>query len=152
MSVRPNADKTAWCVSVGVTDDMDLPSTFEGLPVVSYRTGVAVHAVAYHTIELLRRLKLGPGDALYRGGVDVRGRTMQTGAYGLPVRQVETGRTFLLTAAHVIGSLSWAHGSERTDVLLAENSGVPGSGDPIVGHVHSSHPPNHARRSSSMRR
>jgi len=66
---------------------------------------------------------------------------MQTGAYGLPVRQVETGRTFLLTAAHVIGSLSWAHGSERTDVLLAENSGVPGSGDPIVGHVHSSHPP-----------
>ncbi len=50
VSVRPNADKTAWCVSVGVTDDMDLPSTFEGLPVVSYRTGVAVHAVAYHTI------------------------------------------------------------------------------------------------------
>lgn len=65
---------------------------------------------------------------------------MQTGAYGLPVRQSETGTTFLLTAAHVIGSLSWAHGSERTDVLLAENSGVPGSGDPIVGHVHSSHP------------
>jgi hypothetical protein len=65
---------------------------------------------------------------------------MQTGAYGLPVRQIKTGTTFLLTAAHVIGSLSWAHGSERTDVLLAENSGVPGSGDPIVGHVHSSHP------------
>ncbi len=65
---------------------------------------------------------------------------MQTGAYGIPVRQIETGATFLLTAAHVIGSLSWAHGSERTDVRLAENSGIPGSGDPIVGHVHSSHP------------
>jgi hypothetical protein len=50
VSVRPNADKTTWCVSVGVTDDMDLPSTFEGLPVVSCRTGVAVHAVAYHTV------------------------------------------------------------------------------------------------------
>jgi hypothetical protein len=50
VSVRPNADKTAWCVSVGVTDDVDLPSTFEGLPVIPYRTGVAVHAVAYHTV------------------------------------------------------------------------------------------------------
>jgi hypothetical protein len=27
------------------------------------------------------------------------------------------------------------------DVLLAANSGVPGSGDPTIGHVHLSHPP-----------
>ncbi len=47
VAVRPNAEKTAWCVSVGVTDDLELPNAFEGLPVVSYRTGVAVHAVAY---------------------------------------------------------------------------------------------------------
>jgi hypothetical protein len=49
VSVRPNSDKTGWCVSVGVTDDIDLPSTFAGLPVVSYRTGIAVPAVAYPT-------------------------------------------------------------------------------------------------------
>ena len=77
---------------------------------------------------------------MYRGGVDVRGRTMQTGAYGLPVRETATGRTFLLTAAHVLGSLSWAHEFDRGDVLLATNSGVPGSGDPTIGHVHLSHP------------
>lgn len=48
VSVCPNAEKTGWCVSVGVTDDLDLPRTFEGLPVVSYRSGIAVHAIAYH--------------------------------------------------------------------------------------------------------
>jgi Trypsin len=66
---------------------------------------------------------------------------MPTGAYGLPVCESATGRTFLLTAAHVVGSLSWAHPSHRMDVLLAANSGVPGSGDPTIGHVHLSHPP-----------
>ncbi len=66
---------------------------------------------------------------------------MPTGAYGLPVGETASGRVFLLTAAHVVGSLSWAHESDRTDVLLAANNGVPGSGDPTIGHVHLSHPP-----------
>lgn len=48
---------------------------------------------------------------------------------------------FALTAAHVVGSLSWAYGSGRDDVALAANSGVPGSGDPTIGHVCASHPP-----------
>ena len=80
----------------------------------------------------MRRLTLGPGDALYRGGVNARGRVMQTGAYGIPVRQIETGRTFLLSAAHVIGSLPGRTGP-RTDVLLPRTAGSPFKS--IVGHV-----------------
>lgn len=48
VSVRPNHERTSWCVSVGVTDDVtELPSTFDSLPLVSYRSARAVHAVAY---------------------------------------------------------------------------------------------------------
>jgi hypothetical protein len=65
---------------------------------------------------------------------------MPPGSYGIPVCRAVDRATFLLTAAHVVGSLSWAHELSRTDVLLAANSGVPGSGDPIIGHVHLSHP------------
>jgi hypothetical protein len=50
VSVRRHPETSDWCVYVGLTGDADLPSTFEGLPVASYRTGVAVHAVAYHTV------------------------------------------------------------------------------------------------------
>lgn len=66
---------------------------------------------------------------------------MPAGSYGLPVRRSSTGAEFAMTAAHVVGSLSWAHDSGRTDVWLAVSSGVPGSGDPNVGRVHASHPP-----------
>jgi hypothetical protein len=65
---------------------------------------------------------------------------MPPGSYGLPVRRKADGSVFLLTAAHVVGSLSWAHGLDRDDVRLATKSGVPGSGDPAIGHVHLSHP------------
>jgi len=48
VSVRPNAEHTYWCISVGVSDDaVDLPNTFEDLPLVWHRSGRAVHAVAY---------------------------------------------------------------------------------------------------------
>lgn len=66
---------------------------------------------------------------------------MPPGSYGLPVRMVSTGAELALTAAHVVGSLSWAHGAGRSDVWLAVASGVPGSGDPNVGQVIVSHPP-----------
>lgn len=45
-----------------------------------------------------------------------------------------------LTAAHVVGSLSRAHGADPLEVLLAINV-VQGSGDPRIGVVHESQPP-----------
>jgi hypothetical protein len=44
-----------------------------------------------------------------------------------------------LTAAHVVGSLSQAHGADPLEVLLAINI-VEGSGDPRIGVVRESHP------------
>lgn len=55
------------------------------------------------------------------------------------------GEAFLLTAAHVAGSLSWAHGSGRDDVRLAQMSKVPSAGDPKIGRVFLSHPPDPCR-------
>lgn len=50
------------------------------------------------------------------------------------------GEPLALTAAHVVGSLSAAHGNEKTEVLLTQNV-APGSGDPRLGFVANSHPP-----------
>lgn len=49
VSVREHPMKHDWCVYVGIADDVDLPATFEGLPVIAYQSGVAMHAVAYST-------------------------------------------------------------------------------------------------------
>lgn len=44
VSVRRGPEDHAWCVYVGVTGEADLPAAYQGLPVVLYRSGVAVHA------------------------------------------------------------------------------------------------------------
>jgi len=49
------------------------------------------------------------------------------------------GEPLALTAAHVVGSLSAAHGQNPTEVLLTQNV-APGSGDPRLGFVAGSHP------------
>jgi len=50
------------------------------------------------------------------------------------------GEPLALTAAHVVGSLSAAHGDAPTEVLLTRGV-APGSGDPRLGFVRTSHPP-----------
>jgi hypothetical protein len=55
------------------------------------------------------------------------------------VRDLATGAECLLTAAHVVGSLSQAYGTGRTDVLLA-NGTLAAGGDPTIGNVVLSHP------------
>lgn len=47
VSVRREPENRQWCVYVGVSGEADLPSAFEGLPVIAYHSGVAVHAAAY---------------------------------------------------------------------------------------------------------
>jgi hypothetical protein len=47
VSVRRHPDSREWCVYVGAARHVDLPASFEGLPVIAYPTGVAIHAVAY---------------------------------------------------------------------------------------------------------
>jgi hypothetical protein len=47
VSVRRHPDRREWCVYVGVSGNADLPANFRGLPVTTYESGVAVHAVAY---------------------------------------------------------------------------------------------------------
>ncbi len=47
----------------------------------------------------------------------------------------------LLTAAHVVGSLCAAHPQGRTDVLLRTGVASTSSGDPHIGEVIESHPP-----------
>jgi hypothetical protein len=49
--------------------------------------------------------------------------------------------TLLLTAAHVVGSLSAAHPLGQRHVLLRARVGAPSSADPIIGEVIESHPP-----------
>lgn len=49
-------------------------------------------------------------------------------------------RPLLLTAAHVVGSLSAAHPQGRTDVLLRTGVASTSSGDPQIGEVIVSHP------------
>jgi hypothetical protein len=65
---------------------------------------------------------------------------MPPGSFGTPVID-RTGQRLLLTAAHVVGSLSWAHELARTDVLVAAAGGPPGAGDRTMGDVVVSHPP-----------
>jgi hypothetical protein len=47
----------------------------------------------------------------------------------------------MLTAAHVVGSLSAAHALDERHVLLRTGVGAASSGDPIIGEVIESHPP-----------
>jgi hypothetical protein len=47
----------------------------------------------------------------------------------------------MLTAAHVVGSLSAAHAFDERHVLLRTGFGAASSGDPIIGEVIESHPP-----------
>lgn len=56
---------------------------------------------------------------------------------------LRSGKTqpMLLTAAHVVGSLSAAHPQGRTDVLLRTGVASTSSGDPYIGEVIESHPP-----------
>jgi len=47
----------------------------------------------------------------------------------------------MLTAAHVVGSLSAAHALGERHVLLRTGVGATSSGDPVIGEVIESHPP-----------
>ena len=76
---------------------------------------------------------------MYPAGLDDRGRTFGVGSYGLQVTDNE-GRELFLTAAHVVGSLSPAHGIDPTEVLLQIGVGAAGSGDPVIGRVVKSSP------------
>lgn len=51
------------------------------------------------------------------------------------------GAPLLLTAAHVVGSLSAAHPLGQTEVVLGAMPISPASGDPHIGEVIVSHPP-----------
>jgi hypothetical protein len=51
------------------------------------------------------------------------------------------GGSLMLTAAHVVGSLSAAHSLEQYEVLHGTNPDCPQAGDPRIGEVIESHPP-----------
>jgi Trypsin len=70
--------------------------------------------------------------------LDAYGRFHDAGTLGMGVTG-PNGESLALTAAHVVGSLSAAHGSQPTEVLLTQNI-APGSGDPRLGIVTDSHP------------
>ena len=87
----------------------------------------------------MRQVRVGPGDGIYPAGLDERGKTFGVGSYGLQVTDPD-GRRLFLTAAHVVGSLSPAHGSDPIEVCLRVGAGAAGSGDPVIGHVLKSSP------------
>lgn len=64
---------------------------------------------------------------------------MPQGSFGAPVVDAG-GRLRFITAAHVVGSLSWAHELGRTDVLMGTGSGPATAADALIGHVMCSHP------------
>ena len=76
---------------------------------------------------------------MYPAGLDDHGRTLGVGSYGLQVTDGD-GRKLFLTAAHVVGSLSPAHGNNPIEVLLRIGVGAVGSGDPVIGQVVKSSP------------
>lgn len=92
----------------------------------------------------MRQLTVAPGSGIYPAGVDEYGRTFGIGSYGLQVTD-DSGHRLLLTAAHVVGSLSSAHGNNPNEVLLISGVGAPGSGDPVIGQVLRSSPPEPTR-------
>jgi hypothetical protein len=57
------------------------------------------------------------------------------------VRRAGDNEALMLTAAHVVGSLSAAHALDQHHVLLRAGVGAASSGDPIIGEVIESHPP-----------
>ncbi|MGI8596774.1 MAG: hypothetical protein ACR2LY_05750 [Thermoleophilaceae bacterium] len=77
---------------------------------------------------------------IYPGGVDHRGRTHEVGSLGAAVRHTSCNRPLMLTAAHVVGSLSAAHPLGQKEVLLGRGP-APLSGDPLIGDAVASHPP-----------
>jgi hypothetical protein len=76
---------------------------------------------------------------VYPAGLDRSGRTFGVGSYGLRVTDAD-GRELFLTAAHVVGSLSPAHGIDPPEVRLQIGVGAAGSGDPVIGRVVRSSP------------
>jgi hypothetical protein len=68
------------------------------------------------------------------------GRTHEVGSYGAAVLRDRDGRPLLLTAAHVLGSLSAAHSLGQTEVLLGVGL-TASAADPRIGQVIESHPP-----------
>jgi hypothetical protein len=63
------------------------------------------------------------------------------GSFGAAVLRSGEAQPLLLTAAHVVGSLCAAHSQARTDVLLRTGVASTSSGDPQIGEVIESHPP-----------
>jgi len=82
---------------------------------------------------------VAPGACIYPAGLDENGSFHDAGTLGLGVLG-PNGEALALTAAHVVGSLSAAHGGDQTEVLLRRDVAF-GSGDPRLGFVRASHPP-----------
>jgi hypothetical protein len=82
---------------------------------------------------------VAPGACIYPGGLDQYGSFHDAGTLGMGVVG-PGGEMFGLTAAHVVGGLSAAHDGEPTEVVLMTEA-APGAGDPGLGFVHSSDPP-----------
>jgi hypothetical protein len=57
------------------------------------------------------------------------------------VLRASNSEKLMLTAAHVVGSLSAAHALDERHVLLRTGIGATSSGDPVIGEVIESHPP-----------
>jgi hypothetical protein len=62
------------------------------------------------------------------------------GSYGAPVLRRDGEPPLMLTAAHVVGSLSCAHPAQR-EVLLRSGPASASAADPRIGDVVDSHPP-----------
>ncbi len=82
---------------------------------------------------------MAPGACIYPAGLDEKGSLHDAGTLGLGVLGPNEEQ-LALTAAHVVGSLSAAHGDGPTEVLLTQGV-MPRSGDPRLGFVRASHPP-----------
>lgn len=59
----------------------------------------------------------------------------------MPLLRAGDNEELMLTAAHVVGSLSTAHALDERHVLLRTGVGAASSGDPVIGEVIESHPP-----------
>jgi hypothetical protein len=86
-------------------------------------------------------VSIGPGDGIYPAGLNAYQQTHDVGSYGVPVLRAGDNEKLMLTAAHVVGSLSAAHALDERHVLLRTGVGAASSGDPVIGEVIESHPP-----------